>query len=61
MMRVMITGGGTGGHIYPALAIAGGIESVCSEVEILYVGSASGLEKDLATRAGYRFQPISVS
>ena len=61
MMHVMITGGGTGGHIYPALAIAGGIESVCPEVEILYVGSATGLEKDLAIRAGYHFQSISVA
>lgn len=59
-MRAMITGGGTGGHIYPALAIAEGIKKKYKGAEIIYVGSDLGLEKDLATRAGYEFKGITV-
>lgn len=60
-MRAMITGGGTGGHIYPALAIAEGIKNKYENAEIIYIGSDNGLEKDLATRAGYEFRGISVA
>lgn len=60
-MRAMITGGGTGGHIYPALAIAEGIKNKYENAEILYIGSDNGLEKDLAARAGYEFRGISVA
>lgn len=60
-MRAMITGGGTGGHIYPALAIAEGIKEKDASAEILYVGSETGLEKKLAERAGFPFAGISVA
>ncbi|MGI5824655.1 MAG: undecaprenyldiphospho-muramoylpentapeptide beta-N-acetylglucosaminyltransferase [Bacillota bacterium] len=60
-MRAMITGGGTGGHIYPALAIAEGIKNKYEDAEILYVGADGGLEKELATRAGYKFKGITVA
>jgi len=59
-MRFVITGGGTGGHVYPALAIAGGLKEKYPEAEILYMGSAKGLEADLVPRAGLSFEPIRV-
>ena len=52
-MRAIVTGGGTGGHIYPALAIADKIKEKDSDAEILYVGNDIGLEKDIVPGSGY--------
>lgn len=59
-MRVLLTGGGTGGHIYPALAIARGIQQQIPETEILFVGTAKGLEADLVPREGFPFRTVTV-
>lgn len=59
-MKYLITGGGTGGHIYPALAIAGEIEKRDREAEILYVGTERGLESKLVPKAGYKFKTVRV-
>ncbi|MEW5761642.1 MAG: undecaprenyldiphospho-muramoylpentapeptide beta-N-acetylglucosaminyltransferase [Bacillota bacterium] len=58
-MRVIVSGGGTGGHIYPALAIADGILARHSGAQVLYVGTGSGLEHDIVPRRGYHFYAIS--
>lgn len=60
-MRVILTGGGTGGHIYPAIAIANKIKSRYSDAEILFVGTKRGLEKDLVPKNGYPIRFITVS
>lgn len=60
-MRIILTGGGTGGHIYPALALAKQIKEHHKEAEILYIGSGKGLEADIVPKAGFRFEPIEVS
>lgn len=59
-MRVVMTGGGTGGHIYPAIAIAEEIKSRHPEVELLYIGSVRGLEKDIVPKAGIKFESIEI-
>ena len=59
-MRYIVSGGGTGGHIYPALAIADEIAKRDSEAEILYVGTPNGLEKELATLAGLPYKTVRV-
>ncbi|WP_409228365.1 undecaprenyldiphospho-muramoylpentapeptide beta-N-acetylglucosaminyltransferase [Gudongella sp. SC589] len=59
-MKIIVSGGGTGGHIYPALAIAEGIKDKFKNVEILYVGTEGSLEEELAQKAGYTFQSIRV-
>lgn len=59
-MKVIVSGGGTGGHIYPALAIADGIRKNYKDSEILYVGTRGSLEEELAQNAGYDFQPVRV-
>ncbi|HLS53130.1 MAG TPA: glycosyltransferase, partial [Tissierellaceae bacterium] len=51
-MKYLISGGGTGGHIYPALAIAREIERRDQEAKILYVGTKTGLEAKLVPREG---------
>lgn len=52
-MKILLTGGGTAGHINPALAIAEIVLSNRPEAEIAFVGIRGGKEEDLVTRAGY--------
>jgi len=59
-MRYLISGGGTGGHIYPALAIAAEIRDRYKDAEILYVGTNKGLERELVPREGFNFKTIRV-
>lgn len=53
-----MTGGGTGGHIYPALAIAKGMVSADPKTEILYVGTDTGMEAKLVPDAGLEFASV---
>ena len=59
-MRYIISGGGTGGHIYPALSLVEEIQKQDPENEILYVGTPKGLEKELAQAKGIAYHGISV-
>ncbi len=59
VVRVIITGGGTGGHIYPALAIAKGLLARDAKTQILYVGIQDGMEARLVPEAGIAFKGIS--
>lgn len=60
-MRVIMTGGGTGGHIYPAIAIADKIKRKNSHAEILFIGTEKGMEKDIVPASGYEIRFITVS
>ena len=60
-MKLIMTGGGTGGHIYPAIAIADKIKKKHPEAEILFVGTQKGMEKDLVPMSGYEISFITVS
>ena len=60
-MRVIMTGGGTGGHIYPAIAIADKIRRKNPDAEILFVGTQRGMEKDLVPKHGYAIEFIEVT
>ncbi len=59
-MRVLIAGGGTGGHINPALAIASIIKEHEPDSEFLFAGTPFGMEAKLIPEAGYNFAPIKV-
>lgn len=59
-MKLIITGGGTGGHIYPAIAVAKKIRTAIPDVEVLFVGSEFGPEKRLVFQEQIRFEPIHV-
>jgi UDP-N-acetylglucosamine--N-acetylmuramyl-(pentapeptide) pyrophosphoryl-undecaprenol N-acetylglucosamine transferase len=60
-MKVIMTGGGTGGHIYPAIAIADKIKRKNPQAEILFIGTKRGMEKDLVPSNGYPIEFITVS
>ncbi len=60
-MKIILTGGGTGGHIYPALAIANGIKQRSPSVEMLYIGTEKGLESKIVPRSGLAFKTIDIS
>lgn len=60
-MKVLITGGGTGGHIYPAIAIANKIKDEIKTAQILFAGTEKGLESELVPKAGYNLETIKVS
>jgi len=59
-MKVLLTGGGTGGHIYPALAVARRLQEMDAEVELLYIGTERGLENTLVPKEGIPFQAIEI-
>ena len=60
-MRLLICAGGTGGGVYPALAVHSALTSLHTDVETLWVGSEGGMEADLVKRAGlpYRLIPAA--
>lgn len=59
-LRVLLTGGGTGGHIYPALAFADRLATLYEHVEFLYVGTQRGIEQRIVPQKGYAFRAIQI-
>ena len=60
-LKVIISGGGTGGHIFPAIAIAKAIENKVQNVEILFVGAEDRMEMDKVPAAGYKIVGLWIS
>jgi len=60
-MRVIISGGGTGGHIYPAIAIANAIKEIKPDAELLFVGAKGKLEMEKVPKAGYSIEGLWIS
>jgi UDP-N-acetylglucosamine--N-acetylmuramyl-(pentapeptide) pyrophosphoryl-undecaprenol N-acetylglucosamine transferase len=60
-MKVLFAGGGTAGHINPALAVAGYLKEKEPDADILYVGAKGGMEERLVPKAGFAFRGIAVS
>ncbi len=61
MMKFVIAGGGTGGHIFPGIAVAQGLARINSKYEILFIGTDTGIEKETVTRYGFLFKNIKIS
>lgn len=59
--RIIISGGGTGGHIFPAVSIANAIRELCPEAEILFVGAEGRMEMQRVPDAGYRIIGLPVA
>ncbi|MDF0725277.1 undecaprenyldiphospho-muramoylpentapeptide beta-N-acetylglucosaminyltransferase [Cytobacillus sp. S13-E01] len=60
-MKIAISGGGTGGHIYPALALIKEIKKLNSNAEFLYIGTENGLENTIVKRENISFKSIEIT
>jgi len=58
--RVIISGGGTGGHVFPAISIANALRRIDAETEILFVGASGRMEMEKVPEAGYRIIGLPV-
>jgi UDP-N-acetylglucosamine--N-acetylmuramyl-(pentapeptide) pyrophosphoryl-undecaprenol N-acetylglucosamine transferase len=59
--KIIIAGGGTGGHIFPAIAIANAIKQLQPETEILFVGAKGKMEMEKVPQAGYEIQGLDIA
>src|SRR5215472_11320730 len=59
--RIIIAGGGTGGHIFPAVAIANALKKIKPEIEILFIGAKGKMEMEKIPQAGYRIEGIDIA
>ena len=60
-MKLLLAGGGTGGHLYSGIAVAREAERLCPGVEIVFVGTEKGIEAKVLPKEGYRLIPIRVT
>lgn len=59
--RIIIAGGGTGGHIFPAIAIANAIKQLLPDAEFLFVGAKGKMEMERVPQAGYKIEGIDIA
>lgn len=59
--KIIISGGGTGGHIFPAIAIANALKSISPNCEILFVGAEGRMEMEKVPAAGYKIVGLNIS
>ena len=59
-MRIIISAGGTGGHIYPALAIINKFKQKEKNLEVLYIGTHNRMEKDIIPNENIRYEAIEI-
>lgn len=61
LRRLVISGGGTGGHIFPAIAIADAVKKINGDVEVLFVGAEGKMEMEKVPKAGYKIIGLPIS
>lgn len=59
--RVIIAGGGTGGHIFPAIAIANALKKIDGNIEVLFVGAKGRMEMEKVPQAGYTIEGLDIA
>lgn len=60
-IRIIIAGGGTGGHIFPAIAIANALKKLDESISILFVGAKGRMEMDKVPQAGYQIEGLDIA
>ena len=60
-LKIIISGGGTGGHIFPAISIANAIKEICPDTDILFVGAEGRMEMQRVPAAGYPIKGLPVA
>ena len=58
--KIIISGGGTGGHIFPAISIANALKKIDSSIEILFVGAKNRMEMEKIPAAGYKIVGLPI-
>ena len=61
MPKIIISGGGTGGHIYPAIAIANALKEINPAIEVLFVGAEGKMEMEKVPKAGYEIIGLPIA
>lgn len=61
MKSIVIAAGGTGGHLYPAIAVADEIRSINPDIRIVFIGTSNRIESREVPRLGYEFYPIQIA
>ena len=61
MTKIIISGGGTGGHVFPAIAIANAIKAKRPDADILFIGARGRLEMEKVPAAGYRIEGLDIA
>lgn len=59
--RIVIAGGGTGGHIFPAVAVANALKQMDSSIEILFIGARGKMEMEKVPQAGYNIEGLDIA
>lgn len=59
--RLLISGGGTGGHVFPAIAIADAVRLVAPDTEVLFIGAKGRIEMERVPKAGYQIEGLWIS
>ena len=59
-MRIIVSAGGTGGHIYPALAIINKFMEKEPDTEVLYIGTHNRMEKDIVPKRGIKYEELEI-
>lgn len=59
--RIIIAGGGTGGHIFPAIAIANALKDIDRNTEILFIGAKGKMEMEKVPQAGYKIEGLDIA
>lgn len=59
-MKIIVSAGGTGGHIYPALAIINKFREKEPDLEVLYIGTHNRMEKDIIPKRGIKYEEIEI-
>ena len=60
-LRIIVSGGGTGGHIFPAISIANALKEIQPNIEILFVGAEGKMEMEKVPNAGYKIVGLPVA
>jgi len=59
-MKVIISGGGTGGHVFPAIAIANALKKIDADIDILFIGADGKIEMEKVPKAGYKIEGLPI-